>query len=53
MSDLILKMAISIDGFVSDLDGANRWMFGADREAKAWGASAGTVAGLGCQPTAP
>ena len=37
MRDLILKMAISIDGFVSDLDGANRWMFGADQEAKAWG----------------
>ena len=37
MRDLILKMAISIDGFVSDLDGRNRWMFGADQEAKAWG----------------
>ena len=36
MRDLIVKMAISIDGFVSDLDGANRWMFGADQEAKAW-----------------
>lgn len=36
MRDLILKMTISIDGFVSDLDGANRWMFGADQEAKAW-----------------
>jgi dihydrofolate reductase len=36
--DLILKMAISIDGFVSDLDGRNTWMFGADQEAKAWGA---------------
>jgi dihydrofolate reductase len=35
--DLILKMAISIDGFVSDLDGRNTWMFGADQEAKAWG----------------
>jgi len=35
--DLILKMAISIDGFVSDLDGRNRWMFGADKEAKTWG----------------
>jgi dihydrofolate reductase len=34
--DLILKMSISIDGFVSDLDGANKWMFGADQEAKAW-----------------
>ena len=37
MRDLILKMAISVDGFVSDLDGRNRWMFGADQEAKAWG----------------
>jgi dihydrofolate reductase len=34
--DLILKMAVSIDGFVSDLDGGNKWMFGADQEAKAW-----------------
>jgi dihydrofolate reductase len=30
-------MAISIDGFASDLDGRNTWMFGADQEAKAWG----------------
>lgn len=37
MRELILKMAISVDGFVSDLDGTNRWMFGADQEAKAWG----------------
>ena len=37
MRELILKMAISVDGFVSDLDGANTWMFGADQEAKAWG----------------
>ena len=36
MRDLILKMSISIDGFVSDLDGRNTWMFGADQEAKAW-----------------
>lgn len=36
MRDLILKMSISIDGFVSDLDGRNEWMFGADQEAKAW-----------------
>jgi dihydrofolate reductase len=34
--DLILKMSISIDGFVSDPDGRNTWMFGADQEAKAW-----------------
>lgn len=37
MRDLILRMAISIDGSVSDLDGRNKWMFGADQEAKAWG----------------
>lgn len=37
MRDLILKMAMSVDGFVSDLDGRNTWMFGADQEAKAWG----------------
>jgi dihydrofolate reductase len=35
--DLILKMSMSVDGFVSDLDGRNTWMFGADQEAKAWG----------------
>jgi dihydrofolate reductase len=34
--DLILKMSISIDGFVSDLDGSNTWMFGSDRESRAW-----------------
>jgi dihydrofolate reductase len=34
--DLILKMAMSVDGFVSDLEGTNTWMFGADQEAKAW-----------------
>ena len=36
MRDLILKMSMSIDGFVSDLDGANKWMFGSDQDAKAW-----------------
>ncbi len=36
MRDLILKMSLSIDGFVSDLKGRNTWMFGADQEAKAW-----------------
>jgi dihydrofolate reductase len=29
-------MSISIDGFVSDLEGRNAWMFGGDPEAKAW-----------------
>ena len=36
MRDLILKMSISVDGFVGDLDGGNKWVFGADQEAKAW-----------------
>src|SRR5882672_9673976 len=36
MRGLILKMSMSLDGFVSDLDGGNKWMFGADQEAKAW-----------------
>ena len=36
MRELILKMAISVDGFVSDLEGRNTWMFGADQEAKRW-----------------
>lgn len=37
MRELILKMSMSVDGFVSDLDGRNTWMFGADQEAKASG----------------
>jgi dihydrofolate reductase len=36
MRELILKMAMSVDGFVSDLEGSNTWMFGADDEARAW-----------------
>jgi dihydrofolate reductase len=39
-------MAISVDGFVGDLDGANTWMFGADQEAKAWGVETIWNAGL-------
>jgi dihydrofolate reductase len=35
--ELILKMGMSVDGFVSDLEGRNGWMFGADQAAKAWG----------------
>lgn len=46
MRDLILKMAISVDGFVSDLDGRNTWMFGADQEAKAWAVETLWEAGL-------
>ncbi len=36
MRDLILKMSMSVDGFVSDLDGGNTWMFGSDQESRAW-----------------
>lgn len=36
MRELVLKMSISVDGFVSDLDGRNGWMFGTDQAAKAW-----------------
>jgi riboflavin biosynthesis pyrimidine reductase len=36
MRELVLKMSMSVDGFVSDLDGQNGWMFGTDQEAKAW-----------------
>jgi dihydrofolate reductase len=34
--ELILKMSMSLDGFISDLEGTNTWMYGADPEAKAW-----------------
>src|SRR5580692_11195062 len=36
MRKLILKMSISIDGFVGDTDGGLKWVFGTDNEAKAW-----------------
>lgn len=36
MRELILKMSMSLDGFVSDLDGTNTWMHGSDPESKAW-----------------
>lgn len=36
MRELILKMSISLDGFVSDLEGTNTWMYGSDPESKAW-----------------
>jgi dihydrofolate reductase len=29
-------MSMSLDGFVSDLEGSNKWMFGADPDARAW-----------------
>lgn len=46
MRDLILKMSISIDGFVSDLEGRNTWMFGTDQQAKTWSAEYLWNAGL-------
>ncbi|MDZ4777170.1 MAG: dihydrofolate reductase family protein [Alphaproteobacteria bacterium] len=36
MRELILKMSMSLDGFVSDLEGTNTWMYGSDPESKAW-----------------
>lgn len=36
MRELILKMSISVDGFASDLEGTNKWMYGSDPESKAW-----------------
>jgi dihydrofolate reductase len=36
MRELILKMSMSIDGFVAGPDGGIQWVFGNDQEAKAW-----------------
>jgi dihydrofolate reductase len=36
MRELILKMSISIDGFVGGPKGEINWVFGSDPEAKAW-----------------
>lgn len=36
MRDLILKMSISIDGFVGGPDGGIKWVFDSDPEATAW-----------------
>jgi dihydrofolate reductase len=36
MRDLILKMSMSLDGFVGGADGGASWVFGADPEATAW-----------------
>ena len=46
MRDLILKMSISLDGFVGDQDGSNTWMFGGDEAAKAWVVDTISNAGL-------
>ena len=36
MRELILKMSMSIDGFVGTADGRVKWIFDSDREAIAW-----------------
>lgn len=36
MRELVLKMSMSLDGFVAGPDGNADWVFGADPEAKAW-----------------
>ena len=36
MRDLVLKMSISVDGFVAGADGGISWVFGADEAARAW-----------------
>jgi dihydrofolate reductase len=46
MRELILKMSISLDGFVGDLEGRNKWMFGDDQAAKAWSVAYLWTAGL-------
>jgi dihydrofolate reductase len=37
MRELILKLSMSLDGFISDLEGKNTWMYGSDPEAVAFG----------------
>jgi dihydrofolate reductase len=46
MRDLILKMSISVDGFVAGPDGEINWVFGSDPEAKAWSVEAVSNASL-------
>src|ERR1700730_15757145 len=36
MRELILKMSISVDGFVADPDDGLKWVFDSDPEAAAW-----------------
>ena len=36
MRELILKMAMSLDGFVGDPDGGHKWIFDGDQESIAW-----------------
>ncbi len=46
MRELILKMTMSLDGFVSATEGDNRWMFGEDPAAKGWSVDYLSQAGL-------
>ena len=47
MRKLIMKMSISIDGFVSSADGKNDWIFKTgDEESLAWSVGAASQAGL-------
>jgi dihydrofolate reductase len=36
MRELILKMSITVDGFVGETDGGNSWVFDDDAESTAW-----------------
>ena len=40
MRELVLKMSMSLDGFASDLESKNLWMYGSDQEAVAYGVAA-------------
>ncbi len=46
MRDLILVMTMSLDGFVSDIDGGIAWMFNGDQAARAWRLAVVSEAGL-------
>jgi dihydrofolate reductase len=47
MRKLIMKMSISLDGFVSDTNGKNDWIFKTgDEESAAWSVGAIRQAGL-------
>jgi dihydrofolate reductase len=46
MRDLIVKMSMSIDGFVASPEGGSRWMLTGDEEAKAWSVETVWNAGL-------
>jgi len=46
MRELILMMSVSLDSFVSSVDGNNQWMFSGDQAAIAWKVEALANAGL-------